>query len=200
MTKALLLLILLSGSITNNLIGQPDYVSPFDEKSQSEKEKKSVGYKFFLEGGIMAPEFNFDSTKSNLFTSHGIYIDNLFLGIGAGLDRYDTLSIIPIVLDSRFIFTGKPKSSSSKQEKKANGFNILLYFSGGVSKLINDEEGFFNNKFTFQGGLGFLIGVQDDIRLIITGGYKRQFIPDSFLTYDNEIESLIIRLGIEFKT
>lgn len=182
-----------------------DYISPLAEKSKKKPKKErtyAIGYRGFLEAGAVAEDFNFDRIHfGGGFTSHGIYLNNASIGLGFGIDKYDSLIMRPIAVDCRFMVGNQniyDKETGVSQPKKSNFF---LFFSTGSAVAIggaatSDPKGLF-----FQGGMGFLLGTQKDVRATLMLSYKYQELKDSINPPPQpDIQSLNLRLGIQYKS
>ena len=177
------------------------YKSPIFSKEQKEENEKSYefGYKGFLESGIVFKEMKFNKAQfGGGFTSHGVYLNNIYLGLGIGLDRYDSLWFRPIVLDARFTLSGSKKSSEdgTVTYRKTSSF---LMFNIGKTQTINSDINQNLKGWVFNAGLGLLIGKQKDVRSTLYLMYRYQGLGKSSNT-PLGAESLHIRLGVEFKT
>lgn len=186
-------------------IGQGDYESPFSRKKnkteRQEQGKVKIGYKSFTEGGILVPNLDFEQRTFSGFSSHGIYFNNAYLGAGIGFDKYDTISLLPLVLDGRYIFTGRARSQFNNGPIVPRGFNLFVFFSGGFSKNISQNQAANSNGLILQCGMGMLIGKLEDARFTLTFGYKYQELPKGTPPAGaNQYDSFNIKLGIEFRT
>lgn len=188
------------------------YASPILEKEQlaeskktkKERSKNDFGFMLLLEGGvggINAEDFNIDSAFASFYISNGIHFKNAYLGIGTGYDHNnDRFASIPLVLDLRFCFTDNRYNSPKPSLKERNGLNAFIFLSAGYAFIWQTETPLSGNKnLTYQGGLGFLFGKLDDVRMTLALGYKYQEIPDGIDMGNNQNQKgLFARIGVEF--
>lgn len=154
------------------------YKSPIFSKNGSSRSEKSfkLGYKGFLESGIVFKDLEFSKVQfGGGFTSHGVYLNNIYLGLGVGLDRYDSLWLRPIVIDARFTLNGSKNTPEDGPEiatnKKTNSF---LMFNIGKNQTISSNISPPLKGWVFNAGIGLIIGKQKDVRSTLYIFYRYQ--------------------------
>ncbi len=186
------------------------YVSPVFGNDKEKKDKNrsfSIGYKGCLEAGVAANDLDYKKIQfGGGFTSHGVFLLNtIFLGLGVGIDNYDSLIMRPIAADLRVLVSSPNKSTkgteNSQQSYKPRKTNLFLFFTCGKSRTINGPLDYKPQGYMFHGGFGLLMGTQKYARATLTLGYKYQElkgVPN--VNAVNNTQSIHLRLGVEFKS
>ena len=189
MKKSLIILVVVSTLLTTM------YKESFGQK---------IEYKGFIESGVF---LTFKDSLNPLFSgyvSNGISIRNLYVGLGFGYDRYDSLALIPLFFDLKYSFIGHEfrKSGRRKYEPGSyRNFNAFFFANIGRSNIafrkVEHKTSDLEAKLLINTGIGFVFGAANDVNFLLTFGFKSQEFFDSTQFLD-PVQSLTVRLGASF--
>ncbi len=166
------------------------------EKKEKPPKASNLTYQGNLDFGVVSNDYTFKEVSfGGLHTAHGINFKNGFLGLGAGIDRYDSLLMTTIGLDTRFTFssyTWDPTLSTGKP----SWVNLFVFLNIGLTHSIRNSIVPAQKGYLFNPGLGFLFGSSRDARMSLAFGYKFHEFKD-YQNYSS-LETFHLRLGVEF--
>jgi len=154
-----------------------------------------VGFGMNVDAGAYFPDVGIDTVNFSGFISGGIYVKKAYFGLGVGYDRYSDFALLPIMLDFRFVFTGKEKPRFEIDNNSESGFALFFFANAGYSKSVIPKDRNIEG-FILYPGLGMLIGKSKNVKFTLTSGYKiQEFTHD---TTDSS-QGLNVRLGIRYQ-